>query len=290
MKNVEWDLYQLFLTVARSGGLTGAAETTSLSPATIGRRMLALEQSLGRALFLRRQTGYDLTPDGRVLSEQLAEMEAAARKVAIWQREGQGDSLVRIMAGTWNSLLISENIQALCTARDTFRLELTVAEQRANLAHREHDIGVRAVRPEEANLAARQFSDCAYAAYTVRNGDTGAASRFVAVAEEEAVSAYLQWPHSHAADRIAVTVSRPRAVLDLIRAGAGTGILPCFIGDLDPALERAGPEISELRHGQWLVMNSDDRHRPDIRTMIDRLMKLLKSHADLFAGKRPSRS
>ena len=73
-----------------------------------------------------------------------------------------------------------------------------------------------------------------------------------------------------------------------MRAGAGIGVLPCFVGDLDPTLERVGDEIADLRHRQWIVMNNDDRHRSDIRTVADRLAKLLNSHRDVLAGKRPS--
>ncbi|MFB2549475.1 LysR family transcriptional regulator [Ensifer soli] len=290
MKNIDWDLYQLFLSVADLGGLTGAAGRTGLSPATIGRRMLALEEDIGRPLFLRSQSGYALTQEGAALAERLREMAAAARAVEAWRREGQGLTVVRIMAGTWLSLLIAENFPALATARDPFRIDLTVGEQRASLSYREHDIGIRAFRPEEGNLAAQAFGDCAYAPYTLRNGDRSPSARFVAVAEPDAVSAYLNWPHRNAADRIAVTVSRPRSLLDLARAGAGVAVLPCFVGDLDPALVRAGPEIGELRHGQWIVTHDDDRHRGDIRLVRTRLARLLKSHADLFAGKRPSRA
>ncbi len=90
MKNPDWDIYRCFVTVARSGGLTGAAQATGLSPATVGRRMLELEERMGRSLFIRSQTGYVLTGDGRFLFEQLQEMEAAARKVESWQKEGGG--------------------------------------------------------------------------------------------------------------------------------------------------------------------------------------------------------
>jgi hypothetical protein len=55
-------------------------------------------------------------------------------------------------------------------------------------------------------------------------------------------------------------------------------------------LERTGDEIGELRHRQWLVTNNDDRSRREIRVLSDRIAKLLKSHADVFAGKRPSRT
>ena len=50
-----------------------------------------------------------------------------------------------------------------------------------------------------------------------------------------------------------------------MRAGVGKGVFPCFAGDRDAALERAGPPIAELQAGQWIVMHDDDRRRPEPR-------------------------
>lgn len=288
-ENTDWDIYRCFVTVARTGGLTGAAQATGLSPATVGRRMLELEERIGRSLFIRSQTGYTLTGDGRFLFEQLQEMEAAARKVESWQKEGEVATVVRIAAGTWVSWLIAENFPAICTERDAFNISLTIGEARANLAYRESDIGIRAFEPEETYLAARPVGEVAYAAYRQKNAP-GGVERWVAVAEEDAISAYLRWPHEHAPGRIVATVTRPRSLLDLARAGAGRAVLPCFVGDLDPLLERVGDEIEPLRHRQWIVMNNEDRHRRDIRTVVDRMTRFLRSHTDLFAGKRPPRN
>jgi DNA-binding transcriptional LysR family regulator len=285
MKNVSWDLYQVFLSVARHGGLTGAANATGGSPATIGRRILELEESIGRPLFHRSQAGYGLTQDGQILFDQLQDMEATARRVDSWKREAHGAVTLRIWLGTWVARFFADNIMQLCTERDPFRLDLMIAEQRARLTHREADIGIRAFRPEEANLAAKAMPDVAYAAYrarTARPSDT----RWIAVDPDNAASAYLRWPHENRSGDIAFTVSRPTAMLDLAVAGAGHCLLPCFIGDQDPRLERVGEPMAELQHGQWIVMNRDDRHRREIRTMIDRITKLMKSRAGLFAGRR----
>lgn len=149
---------------------------------------------------------------------------------------------------------------------------------------------MRAVVPDEPHLTSRHTGEVAYAAYRQRNAQPGLASAWIAVSEEDAISPYLRYPHEQAAAPVAVIVSRPRSLLDLARAGAGQAVLPCFVGDLDPGLERAGEELKQLRHGQWIVTNSEDRHRREIRMVSERLFRLVKSHADLFAGKRPSRS
>ncbi len=89
MKDMSWESYRIFLDVARQGGLTGAAQASGLSPATVGRRVLQLEEAVGRVLFLRSQTGYRLTGEGQALYERLLAMEAIARGVESWRQEGQ---------------------------------------------------------------------------------------------------------------------------------------------------------------------------------------------------------
>jgi len=137
MKDITWDAYQLFLAVARHGGLSAAAEATGLSAATLGRRMVELEHALGRELFLRSQTGYRLTSDGSQLLEHLLELEVGSRRVEEWRRGKAGQSLVRISLGTWIAWLLCQNMTVIRTPRDEFRIDLHVAEQRARLSHRE---------------------------------------------------------------------------------------------------------------------------------------------------------
>lgn len=288
MKDMPWDAYQIFLTVARHGGLTGAAQITGLSPATLGRRILHFEERVGRPLFHRSQSGYALTAEGQALFSELLAMESVARRVEQWRDESRGAVTIRIALGSWIGLFVTENIGALVTERDPIRLDLSIGEQRSQLSHRENHIGMRAHEPEEPNLAARYISDVAYAPYRRRNGAD--LDRWIAVEEAEAHSAYLQWPHREKSTAIGLTVNRARSLLDLVQAGAGLAVLPCFIGDRDPHLERAGEEIGSLRHRQWLVTHGDDRSRREIRLVAERLGKLLKAHADLFAGRRNIRS
>jgi hypothetical protein len=58
---MEWDDVKHFLAVARHGTLTKAARALASTPATVGRRIAALEAKLGARLFDRRHTGYLLS-------------------------------------------------------------------------------------------------------------------------------------------------------------------------------------------------------------------------------------
>ena len=75
---VDWNDLQLFLAVARGGGLSPAAAETGKSAPTLGRRMLALERELGQELFRRLARGYTLTEQGTALMQQVSQMEEVA--------------------------------------------------------------------------------------------------------------------------------------------------------------------------------------------------------------------
>ncbi|WP_137132485.1 LysR family transcriptional regulator [Rhizobium sp. FY34] len=285
MKNIGWDTYAAFLEVARRGGLSAAAPVTGLSPATLGRRMLDLEAEIGVALFLRSRTGYRLTSDGELLLAQCLEMEATARRIEDWTSGGQHAPLVRMACGTWMAWHFTRHWGSLSQPGDRFRIDLIIGEQRASLAHRESDIGIRAFEPREGNLAAAKLGDVAYAAYQSRALAAELSDRWVAVAEEAAVSAYLRYPREHHASQVIITVNRPRSLLDLVLSGAGVAVLPCFVGDQHEELVRRGAPIDELRHSQWIVMNNDDRHRREIRVLVDRLTMLVREWTGLFSAR-----
>jgi DNA-binding transcriptional LysR family regulator len=286
MKNIPWDSYQLFIKVANAGGLSSAQAATGLSPATLSRRMLALEQQLGRSLFDRSQTGYAITRDGRALLDHLKSFEAAERGVDIWCQNASAPALVRITVGTWMAWFMAQNFARLKSDQDNIRIELCITEERAALAHREADIGIRAVEPHEPNLAKVLLGEVAYAAYCHRNVSDWQHLPWLAVVPQHAISAYLRWPHEHDPSEIVVMVNRPRSLKDLAAAGVGRVILPCFVGDQDPQLQRAGEEIVALRHRQWLVTHNDDRHRPEIRMLSKRMTSLIKAHSDVFRGRK----
>ena len=287
MKSVNWDDLQFFAAVARAARLSVAAERLGSSPATVGRRMVALEQAIGRPLFVRRQTGYELTADGRVLYEKARAMEASAQSINDWlEAEGQR-SVVRISAGTWAANFFAANFGKLWKPDDPFRIAFKTTEARLDIAHREVEIGIRNAQPDSPNLAARRTIEGAFAPFRARNRPDAGHEEWVAIAPEDVATRSARWIHEQLGIAIAAWANTPHTLRDMIRAGVGKGVLPCFVGDSDPLLERAGAPIAELAQTQFIVMHNDDRHRADVRAVINRIVALVTAHAALFAGERP---
>ena len=284
MKNIDWGDLRFFVAVAKAGSLSGAAAALNSSAATAGRRMVALEQTLGRPLFVRQQTGYQLTTDGRVLLDKALAMESGAQSIRDWLATDGARSMVRISAGTGTANFLAANFAKLWTPDDPFRIAFKTTEAKLDIAHREVEIGVRNIRPESPNLAARRTVTVAQAPFRARTHPS--IDQWVAITPEDASTRSARWVHEQPGVVVA-WANTARTLHELVRTGVGIGLLPCFVGDRDPLLERAGDTIDELSSHQWLVMHNDDRHRSDVRTVVERLVTLSEKHRALFAGARP---
>ena len=267
LSEVRWEDLSAFLAVARTGGLSAAARNTGSSAPTLGRRMRALERTLGRELFVRRSHGYDLTDAGRAM---LAELESIAGRIERITARPAGDAppLVKLSAGTWTTLVLVRRLRDLVNDPQDVRIRFLAAEDILNIGRREAVIGIRNRQPAEKGLAGRKLARVHFAPYSA----PGAPDGWIKV---HADTPSARWVASNSGDSIAHEVSHPRLALDMALAGVGRVILPTIIGDAEAGLERAGDPIPEISHDQWLVTHDDDRSLPEVRRTIDRVVGIL---------------
>lgn len=268
--DVDWDDLNLFLAVARDGGLSAAARATKRSPATLGRRMLALERSLGRVLFVRHDRGYHLTLDGQALLSELTDVEARISR-AITSPQKEGLPLVKISAGTWTTLALLRSLDELTGNPADLRLRFVTAERMLNITHREVTIGFRNRRPTDETLAARKLATVEFAPFATAD----APDRWIRVIAD---TPSANWVARIMGSDAVCEVNSPRNALDLALASQGIAVLPTFIGDAEAQLLRTGPTVPELTHDQWLVTHNTDRHLPEVRRAIDRMCRVLQRH------------
>lgn len=283
-----WDDLRLFLDVARLGGLSAATGTTRLSAATLGRRITALERQVGEALFIRSQQGYRLTQAGEDLLARAEDVEAAMLSLKRWKEGTRGDRVVRVSAGSWTSAFVSSHIGEIWTVEDQFSIELVTASQKIDIGRRNADLGIRNYRPTEQWLAGRLIGHVAYALYAGRQLINGIeAGLFVGVAGEGAQVQSARWLQAHHGDRIGIRGNDVMSVRELVAAGAGLSVFPCFVGDSDPRLVRVAQPIAELATEQWLVSHHEERHSAAIHQIGDRIAALMRRNGALFRGEWP---
>ncbi len=74
-----------------------------------------------------------------------------------------------------------------------------------------------------------------------------------------------------------------------VRVGAGLAVLPCYLGDADPALSRVGSVLHEVAADQWLLVHRDLRALPRVRAVIDALVRLFQAERAAIEGRLPAR-
>lgn len=268
----DWNDLKLFLAVARSKGLAGAAKATGKSPPTLSRRMLALESATGSELFIRLPRGYELTDDGAALFEKLLNIESQIDAVDI-SGHANVNPLVKVSAGSWMTFALCQRIADIVKPEESIRLRFISAEQVLDISRRETLIGIRNQRPEQAGLATRNIGRVHFAGYAVSKEVT----QWVRVLGN---TPSARWTSDATSGTQALEVSAPRNALDIARSGAARAVLPTFVGDDERTLMRVTPPIAELAHDQWLVSHQDERFRTDVRLVIDRLYEVARSLHD----------
>ena len=286
---MDWDDARVFLAVARHGSLRAAGRAIGLSQPTIGRRLAAFETAFGGpALFDRLPEGLRLNAAGDALLPAVEQLEIAALSVER-RRAATSPGLsgtVRVSVGEWAASFLAHNLgrPGATPLPQGIALELVESQQTANLARREADLAVRHHPPEGGDLYVAKLGEFACAVYR-RIGSDGEA--WVTYTEEQAHYPTARWVQQRArdaGDAIALRASTTTMHLAAIRAGAGRGIQPCFIGDHDPMLERLTPPIPEIAAEYWVIVHRDLRRAACVRAVIDWVGQLFDEQRDALAG------
>lgn len=290
-----WDDLRIFLTLAREGTLTTAAKALGVSHPTVGRRVAALEKQIGARLFERLPDRFVPTSAGEELLGDAQAMERAA--LSIDRRSvGLSDTVsgvVRVSAGEAMSALLARHLPELRKQLEQIEFELTASHTLANLSRREADVLIREQVPDLAGIVARKLGRIAYAIYAPASRP---APRLSPAAFKSVPWVGFDDDHTYMpgqrwlAERLdgmrpAVRCNNWLVVREAARAGAGYAILPCYLGDPDPQLQRVGSVIADVFADQWLLVHRDLRALPRVRAVMDAVIALFQRERSMLEGK-----
>ena len=136
MQAMSWDDLRYLLAVERCGSLASAARVLCVDQTTVGRRLEALQRSLGARLLERTAAGYRLTALGRRACAVGGDVE---RAMAALEREGESatarlEGVVRIAAPEGMVPLILRALRELRAAHPKLIFEVRVGSAVVNLA------------------------------------------------------------------------------------------------------------------------------------------------------------
>ncbi|TFW16395.1 LysR family transcriptional regulator [Duganella callida] len=282
---MDWDNARIFLAIHRKGTLRSAAALLDIDQATVGRRLNALEKSLGVRLFLRTPSGYMATPAGELAVDAAEKMEQAALQ---FQRQTLGvdnrlSGVVRVATSdTMASHFVIDAMRRLHEQHPDIRIVLTTSTDITSLTRREADLAVRTLKPTSPDLITRHLVRrnmglYATAAYLKRRGTpvpgNGLAGHDIViyqpgVAYRHQEKICLEPVHNA---RVAMEVNSGLALLEAARQGLGITELPCHMADKDRALVRVWPERSD-QYDVWLVMHADLSRSARVRAAADAII------------------
>lgn len=279
-----WEDLKLFASVARAGGLAGAAARTGVSPATLGRRVEALETALDLRLVERGARGYRLTAAGGELLAHIQDMEHAVEGVMAWRAGSGVRRRVRISAGEWTMALLSGHLDRFWTPVSRWSPEFLADMRSRDIAHRQIDIGIRNSRPQQPWLAGQKVGTVEFAPYRAAHLAGSEDPGWIGLVDEDGLTPTGVWLQEEHGARFSLTVNKAVHALPLVRQGAGCMLLPTFVGDAFADLVRISDPVEHLTTGRWLVMHQDGRHEPAVRTALKALSAFLKTAPVMSAG------
>jgi DNA-binding transcriptional LysR family regulator len=268
---VNWDDVRIFLAVARSGQILGAAKALGLNHATVARRLTALEEALGSKLFIRKTNGSELSGAGErflVHAEAMESAMLAANESAGTDSAIEGTVRVGAPDG-FGVAFLAPRLGELTDRHKGLRIELVPVPRAFSLSRREADIAVTLERPREGRLVARKLTDYRLGLYAAQSYlhahgtpaslDDLAAHQLVGYVEDLLFTTSLDYTAEFLKGwRSSLAVSSAMGQTEAVRAGAGIGILHAFMVRRDSSLVPVLPAHT-LTRSYWTVVHEDLR-------------------------------
>jgi molybdate transport repressor ModE-like protein len=267
---MDWDRVRIFLEVARTGQILGAARKLGVNHATVARQLTALENEMKTTLVKRDTTGCALTRSGEALLATAERVESELLKVGS-QLAATSDRVtgtVRVGApdGIGNYFL-AEQLGALAQVHPELIIQLVPLPRTFSLSKREADIVITIEQPTEGRLITTKLTDYSLSLYAAQ----GYLDRAPPIRRQEDLAGHLfvtqvpDFVYSRALDYASYfdTLMLRRyecgsvvGQVEAVRTGHGIGILHDYAARKYPELRRLLPEIKFVRT-YWLVSHPD---------------------------------
>ncbi|KZK89196.1 HTH-type transcriptional regulator GltR [Pseudovibrio sp. Ad5] len=295
LRDLVWDDTKAFLAVARTGTLSAAAQHLHIGVATLSRKIDRLEETLKIPLFVRHQSGYQLTEDGRELLAKAEALEAAAAAFSSGAKAQAGISGKLRLATAENlaTHLILPALPELRTSYPDLHIEILTDVSSVNLHRRDADLAIRMVKPESGNVTLRRLGTLGFGLYAskeylLKRTELEKPAGYedddcISWSEAQAHLAAAQWIRRALKGREpAVLTSSLATQVVAAKAGLGLAVLPHFLA------AEAGLVCVEANIGVdqqiYLVMHSDLAHSPRMRVMADFLADLIIKNRARLSG------
>jgi DNA-binding transcriptional LysR family regulator len=278
----DWQDLYFFTVLARTQSLSAAARELQVEHATVGRRLDALEKSLGLRLVDRLPRSRPLTADGRALARIAGAMAGISTEIAQMSRLASIEvaGTVRVSAPPSMAIhCIAPRISALREQHPKLNVVLLPSLSLASLDKGEADIALRTLRPEEEALVRRKIGAVRFALYGSEAFKARPAEQWTFIGYDEGRDQLpqQQWLHQIRRHRPVVFSAGDIPSQQMAaRFGVGAVVLPTLVGDNDPALQRLPVDSEAPVRDIWLTAYPDLRRSPSVKAVMDFLVECVQ--------------
>ena len=279
---MDWNALKMFLAIAESGTLTGAAKALEVNHSTVFRRLNTFEDEIGGRLFERLSHGYELTAMGE-------ELLLEAKKIAvsfddmerhIIGKDIQPKGTVKITAP--NNIAyryLSRYLTDFNQLYPDILIELLISNLEFNMTNRQADIAVRATPAPPEHLVGRKIRSIQWGVYAGEKYKTKLPTTIEqlkghtligAAGSMKSLPAFL-WLEKYYSQQIKIRCDELTAMAAFVEAGHGLAILPD---------DQQRPELKKLftfelgeSSDLWLLTHPDLRHVARIKLVMQHLAK-----------------
>ncbi|OUR65676.1 hypothetical protein A9Q79_01400 [Methylophaga sp. 42_25_T18] len=289
---MDWNSLKVFLAIAESGSLSGAAKKLDVNHSTIFRRLNTFEEQVGGRLFERLNNRYEMTAMGEemlALSQNISTSFDDMERHIIG-KDFQPKGMVKITAPY--NIAYQFLPKYLAEFKDLYpdiEIELLASNQEFSMTNRQADIAVRATNSPPEHLIGKQVCTLTWSVY----GSPTYADKYGFPANIEELKNHLliggsgamrhlaafTWLEKHFPEQIQTRCDELMVMSSFAEAGQGLAFLP-------NDQKRDGLyQLFDFEHGKagglWLLTHPDLRNVERIKLVMQHLAHAFSNESRL---------
>ncbi|MEL7149431.1 MAG: LysR family transcriptional regulator [Pseudomonadota bacterium] len=291
---MDWDKLRIFHAVADAGSLTHAGDVLHLSQSAVSRQIRALEDSLNTTLFHRHARGLILTEQGELLFDATSAMtrrlDTAEARIRDSEEEVFGELRVTTTTG-FGSLWLAPRLPALYEEYPELKIDLMLEERVLDLPMREADVAIRMKEPSQADLIRRKLMTVHMRLYAVQEylDKHGTPEKVEDISHHRLICQNVTTTQVSAGAQLVrelqthdiksmLTVNNYFGVLQSVKAGLGIGVLPDYVIEDFPDVQRVLPEVESNEVPVFLAFPEELRQSRRIAAFRDFVTEEIIAH------------
>jgi len=282
---------RLFLAVARTGSISGAARRLDVQHSTISRRLRKLEEKLGARLIERTKQGYELTPAGENVQQTADKMEIEMLRMdsAVLGKDADLAGPLTVSAiNNMASTVLMPVFAQFSRSYPQVDLRVVVSNIDSNLSKREADVAIRLTNTPTDTLIGKRLVTVASTIYGSREylqqlRETATEPKWIGVT---CCGFHKSWTRQACGDQSPNFISDDTLLTrSAIEQGLGISYLPCFMGDMTPGLERYREPDPAHNLGLWILLHPDLKRTARVLSFRHYMDKSINEISNLFEGR-----